>query len=84
MKIYTCAWVKGSKNVTSDSVKKHANTDMHKCATIALKKLAGVRVVQRECSDEEHADRKVDNEDGKVIEETLNNMFQHSVLPCQQ
>lgn len=39
MKNYSCAWVEGSKNATSDSVKKHVNTDMHKHAVdMALKK----------------------------------------------
>lgn len=42
MKNYNRAWVEGSKNATSDSVKKHINTDMHKRATdLALKKQLG-------------------------------------------
>ena len=42
MKNYSCAWVEGSKNATSDSVKKHVNTDMHKHAIdMALKKQLG-------------------------------------------
>ena len=32
LKNYNRAWVEGSKSATSDSVKKHVNTDMHKHA----------------------------------------------------
>ena len=42
LKNYNRAWVEGSKNATSDSVKKHVNTDMHKrAADIAMKKHLG-------------------------------------------
>ena len=42
LKNYSRAWVEGSKSATSDSVKKHVNTDMHKHAVdIAMKKHHG-------------------------------------------
>ncbi|CAB3983345.1 Hypothetical predicted protein [Paramuricea clavata] len=42
LKNYSRTWVEGSKSATSDSVKKHDNTDMHKHAVdIAMKKHPG-------------------------------------------
>ena len=32
LKNYNCSWIDSSKNATSDSVRKHVNTDMHRRA----------------------------------------------------
>ena len=32
LKNCNCAWIDGSKNATSDLVRRHVDTDMHKCA----------------------------------------------------
>lgn len=49
LKNYNRGWVKGSKNATCDSVRKHVNTDMHKNTVDLASKIKPGAILKMPC-----------------------------------